>query len=357
MALHLSLQRTVLVMLLAVGMTMEVWAESGLPEPARWAAEGIIRVFDENTGRLLSGAYRKGGTFSTFNDMTLTNANSVTRMQATVTLLDAQAAGGSFSVFPRAGLEGFFYWDGTGTGTSSDQTGHVSASTQLALNVGTGQPEARFFAVRCNDATCSTSTSLVNDVLGSVRFFEPHRIAIEYDGARFSFQLDDSSPRLFAAPHQTRETPRVPFKALRTRILVPGSVSASASVLALFDNVLVNGVPYEDFDARTLPRVAIMPGSGTFISTQTSDVLIAVETGGQVLSDLKVLFDGADVSSLVATLPSGTLTVGGVTRLLRSFHAANLPPGPHLLAVEATFAGGVKARGTALWTVLATTEP
>jgi hypothetical protein len=65
-----------------------------------------------------------------------------------------------FTTFPRAAVEGFFYWNDGGTCSATDQTGHVLASTRLALNPNTGQPEARYFAVRCNDATCVTSTTI-----------------------------------------------------------------------------------------------------------------------------------------------------------------------------------------------------
>jgi hypothetical protein len=98
-----------------------------------------------------------------------------------------------------------------------------------------------------------------------------------------------------------------------------------------------------------------MPGSGTFTSTQVSDVVIAVETGGLTVAAIKVFFDGADVSSLLSTLAPGTLAAGGITRRLRNFPAA-LPAvslvGLHVVGVEVTFAGGVVARGHALWNVV-----
>src|SRR5262249_17274501 len=154
------------------------------------------------------------------------------------------------------------------------QTGHVAARLRLALNTSTGQLEAGYFIARCNDAACTSETTLVNAAIKPVSFFEPHRLKLAYDGSNFSFQVDGDSPIVVAAPDVTRMSPRDAFKTLRTRIRVPASPTASASVLALFKDVAVNGAPYEDFSAKTLPRVQILPASGTFSSRQNVDVVI-----------------------------------------------------------------------------------
>lgn len=360
-------ERVVVVVALVAGSAAETPAQSVPPQPARWNSEGVIRVFEQNGARLLSGIYRTGGsdngasTFTADNDLRLTNANSVLRMEATVTLLDAAISGSGFATSPRAGLEGFFYWNGTGTGTSSDQTGHVIAGINLALNFSTGLTEARYFVTRCSNADCSTSVTLATAALGPVNFFEPHRLRITYDGTSFAFLLDGVTSASFQAPDSARNAPTVPYKAVRTFGRVPASTVATLSLLALFDNLTVNDAPYETFDARSLPRVTIMPGSGTFTSTQVSDVVIAVETGGLAVASIKIFFDGADLSSLVSTLAPGTLAAGGITRRLANFPAAALPAvtlaGPHVVGVEVTFAGGAVARGHALWNVLPAIGP
>src|SRR2546427_4567101 len=153
------------VVLAAVGclLLQQGWSESAQPEPEKWDSSGFIQVFEQNAGKLLSGIYRTGGfnngasTFSAFNDMLLLNPDSVSTIEATVTLLDASAQGSGFTVSSRAALEGFFYWDGTGTGGSSDQTGHVAASVDLDFNITSGQSEARYFVLKCTNASCSTS--------------------------------------------------------------------------------------------------------------------------------------------------------------------------------------------------------
>src|SRR5262245_32174364 len=124
-------------------------AESGFPDPAKWDREGVIRIFEQNGGALLSGIYRRGGVsnggapFSTFNDMTLRDPNSVQTLEATVTLLDASATSG-VTTFRRAGLEGLFYWNGSGSGFPGAFTGHLDASLVLVLNTTTGQLAARY---------------------------------------------------------------------------------------------------------------------------------------------------------------------------------------------------------------------
>jgi hypothetical protein len=363
MRLRLEVVMMTAALVVAGGSPPDAFAQSVVPSPARWNSHGFIRVFEENGSRLLSGIYRTGGsdngasTFTANSDLRLTSATTVTSMEATVTLLDGSLVGTGFTTSPRAGLEGFFYWNGTGTGSATDDTGHVTAGVSLALNSTTGLSEARYFVTRCLDADCDSSTTLTSGALGSVKFFEPHRLRVSYDGTRFSFQLDSGTATTFTAPDATRNTPTVAFKALRTRAVLPASPTASVTLVALFDDLLVNGASYESFDARTLPRVTVMPGSGTFTSTQLSDVVIAVETGGLSVATIKVFLDGADVSPLLAALTPGTLITGGITRRLKNFPVSALPPGPHLVGVEVTLAGGRMARGFALWNVLPASGP
>jgi hypothetical protein len=352
------------VALVVCGVGGEARAESAVPDPTKWNDAGALRVFEPNGSRLLSGVYRRAGSdngasvFEARNDMRIVNANSVSRIDATVTLLDAQGSGGTGSpTYPRAEIGGFFYWDGTGTGTSSDDTGHVFAATSLALNLDTGALEARRAVSRCTNADCSTFVILSSESLGPIRMFEPHLLRIEYDGTRFTFQLDANPAQTLTPSDTTRSTPTVPLKTARTRFQMPASSTATASVLAVFDNVSVNGALYETFDDRTIPRVSIMPGSGTFSSRQVGDVDIVIETGGLAVVSTRVTFDGVDVSSLAGALPTGTLTGGGIVRRLRAFPVGTLPPGPHVLGVEVTLTGSRVVRGFALWNILTATEP
>jgi hypothetical protein len=83
----------------------------------------------------------------------------------------------------------------------------------------------------------------VDVTIKPINFFEAHRLKVGYDGTTVSFQVDEDTPIIFAAPDTTRLVPTAPFNVLRTRVLVPASPTASASVLALFDDLAVNGSP------------------------------------------------------------------------------------------------------------------
>ena len=190
-----------------------------------------------------------------------------------------------------------------------------------------------------------------------VSFFQAHRLKVSYDGTNFSFQVDGGTPIVVAAPDATRLAPTDKFKTLRTRTVVGASPTASASLLALFDDLAVNGAPYENFNGKDLPRVQILPGSGTFSSRQTFDLVIMVETAGEPVTNTRVTVNGADVSSVLSSAVPGTLPSGGVTFRFPGVPASILPVGtPVVLGVEATTASGKTARGLALWNAVATSE-
>ena len=169
--------------------------------------------------------------------------------------------------------------------------------------------------------------------------------------------MDGGSLIVVAAPDVTRLPPNNQFKTLRTRTQVPASPTAAASVLALFENVAVNGAPYEAFDGKTLPRAQILPGAGTFSSHQTFDVVIMVETAAEPVATVRLTVNGADFSSFLPLAIQGTLPSGGVTYQFPDVAAAVLGVGtPAVLGVEATTASGKTARGFALWNVIAATE-
>lgn len=347
---------------LSVGGVAAESADSAFPAPAKWNSPGIVRLFEQNAGALLSGIYRTGGfdngasTLATSNDMLFRNPNSVQAMEATVTLLDASVAGTGFTTFPRAAVEGFFYWNGTGNG-GSDQTGHVLASINLAIDTATGQTVARRFLIRCNDPACNTNTSIDSATLKPITFFEPHRLRVSYDGSAFSYQIDDDAPIVVPAPDSTRVAPTNQFKALRTRLVTPASPTASASVLALFENAAVNGAPYEDFNDKNLPRAQILPGSGTFSSSQSFDLVIAVETAGEPVSGVKFTVNGTDISDLLPLAVAGTLPSGGVTYRFPGVPASVIGVAtPTVLGVQATTVSGKTARGFALWNAVAVSE-
>jgi hypothetical protein len=341
--------------------TGSIAAESAFPDPAKWNSPATIRIFEQNAGALLSGFYRVGGfdngasPLVINNDFLLRNPNSVQAMEATVTLLDALTVGSGFTTRPRAGIEGFFYWNGTGSG-GSDQTGHVFASINLTVDA-TGQTVAQRLLLRCNDPACNTNTPIANATVKPVNVFEAHRLRVSYDGANFAFQLDEDTPIVVPAPDGTRIPPTNQFKALRTRVIVPASPTASASILALYEHVTVNGAPYEDFGTTNLPRVQILPGSGTFSSAQTFDLVIMVQTAGEPVTNVQFTVNGTDMTAFLPLAVTGTLPSGGATYRFPGVPASLIGVGtPALLGVQATTASGQTARGFAVWSAVAVSE-
>lgn len=353
-----------------VGIVGGAWSQaasgdSTLPDPAKWNSEGVVRIFEQNANGLLSGIYRRGGFndgaagFTANNDLSLINPNEIQSMEATVTLLDAATSGEGFTVSPRAGLEGFFYWNGTGPG-GSDRTGQVFAAISLQVDRATQTGQAFRILIRCNDPNCTTNTPIDNAVLAPVGFFERHRLRIAYDGANFTFQLDEGEPAVVAAPDANRLAVPVGFKALRTRLVIPASPTASARILALFEDLSVNGTPYENFEEKSLPRVSLLPGPGSFPSSETFDAVLVVESP-EALAAARVTLNGATIFDLAALessplLVRGTLVSGGRTYRLPGFKPEILGPGPHLVGAEVTTVSGATARSFAVWQVLPVTE-
>jgi hypothetical protein len=190
-----------------------------------------------------------------------------------------------------------------------------------------------------------------------ISFFKPYRLKVAYDGASFTFQVDENTPIVVAAPDVTRNAPNNQFKALRTRTFVPASPTASASMLAIFEQVAVNGAPYDGFDGKELPRVQILPGSGTFAVTQTFDLVLMVETAGEPVTDVRLTVNGVEVPDALPLAVHGTLPSGGVAYRFPGVAASVIGVGtPALLGVEATTASGKTARGFALWNAVAVGE-
>jgi hypothetical protein len=327
----------------------------------RWNSSAIVRVQEVNGDGLLLGIARQGGPFSSTNDLTFPNANGIGTLEATMTLLDIQIPGGSATTAnrPRVSLDGLFYWDGTGTGSPTDQTGHVFATIGLAADATAGNTLAQYYMLKCTNASCSTATFITADIvtLGPIAFFEPHHLSVQYDGTNFFFRLDNQTPVAVPAPDGTRLVPTVPFKAVRARVNIPNNATARSGAFALVKDVRVNGAPYEDFKTKTLPRVQILPGSGTYSSRQTFDLVIMVETAGEAVTNVRATVNGADVSSVLPLAIHGTIPSGGVTYRFPGVPATALGLGaPVLIGVEATTASGKSARGFALWNAVTANE-
>jgi hypothetical protein len=326
-------------------------------DPARWLSGAEVRIEEVAGGVALLGAARRGqpNTINPTTRIIFKDETTVRAVEATVTVLDGSARGTSFSA-PALRIDGNFYWDGTGTGTATDQTGHVQADLRIAVRENQEQSlEVRCFVIRCLDPGCATFQDLFNANLGDVEYFQPHRLKVSFDFGTgdFRFQVDDQPPTVFTVADATRLAPTSPFMQIRARAGAPDGDETVGSMLALVEDVAVNGAPYDGFGATILPRAAVVPGSGPFPGSLTTDVVVAVETDGEPVSDVRLFLDGQDVSGFLAAAVPGTLPGGGRTfRFPAVLLAGVLSPGTTaLVGVEATTPGGV-VTGFALWEVV-----
>ena len=173
----------------------------------------------------------------------------------------------------------------------------------------------------------------------------------------FTFQQDDQSPRTFVTPDTVRNTPPLAFKALRTRIGTENAPTAEGLILVHIGDVFVNGQLYEDFKARPLPLVQILPPTGLFLPNQVVDVAITAETGTDPVVGGRLFVNNDDVTAAlggarIEPLPGGR---GVAMRFGRIAMGSIVPPGTRsIVQVELRTATGDTARATAFWTVVPT---
>lgn len=332
---------------------------------SKWSSGSEVRVQELNGRRALLGAAGGPGgvpqgaqALGASARLPFANQAGVQSIEATVTVLDGHAIGSAFSIPPSASIDAFFYRDDTGTGT--DGTGHVQGSISLSLTQGLNHPTASYFVLKCVDAACSTQIALTAGTLSeAIEFSESHRLRIAFDAGsgNFTFQLDGAPPVIFTTPDAVRRPITVPFAQVRARAgTIPADPNASASLLAFFDDVVLNGVPHDSFETQTLPRVQILPGSGTFPPNQQVDVVILVETGGEAIdaSNVRFLFNNQDFSGFLPTAIAGTPTGGGRSFRFPGIVLGNfIPPGTAVLVgAEVTTPSGAKGAGSAFWRVI-----
>ena len=150
-----------------------------------------------------------------------------------------------------AGLKGYWYDDGT---PGDGATGNVLAEIYLK-DSGTGGLQAEYALWRCDDADCDTLTPGDRNTLAGVALGEAHTLSIVWDGgSTFTFGVNGATEVVdaggifpFAAPVQDS-----PFKGLGTRVDRLDGDDEGGYIVALFDEVMVNGLLYDDFEGEAL---------------------------------------------------------------------------------------------------------
>ena len=110
-------------------------------------------------------------------------------------------------------------------------------------------------------------------------------------------------------------------------------------------------------DLAAVP-LAVLPASGPFASTQGFDLVLVVRSD---VSGLTIRADGIDVTGPVVSCllanPLEPVSGGGGIAARCPLVGRILPPGPHVILVNATFSGGDTATGSFILDVRPNTEP
>ena len=270
---------------------------AGSIDPAKWKDLELVRQVG---GGVFTSSVRRIG-FNGGNNMNLANANSVTAMQADVTL----AAATSVSASPQARLVGGFY--NNGTGTPGNQTGDVLAGIGLARSGG-GFERGFFFVSRCTTNNCNVPGEYVtlasgDNIFGTFDPGESHRLSLQWDpvGHVFTFGFDGVThtvaPTGFPGFAVVNAVPHVAFKAIGTRvdsIAVPPAPGEGGSVTATFDN----------FFAGNFISGRVTTGNGV---SPLADANVTAYASG---SPVATVVSGADGTYTIPDLPDDTYQVG-----------------------------------------------
>ena len=104
--------------------------------------------------------------------------------------------------------------------------------------------------------------------------------------------------------------------------------------------------------------LTISPPSGSYISSQQIDLVLIVKAPGSVITGGRVLFNGIDVTAVVAAcLQAGSLIPdGGVSLRCPGLNVWDLGLGTHKLEVSLEFSGGASVSDEVIWEVIESAE-
>lgn len=254
----------------AITLTLYDDFEGGVIDPNKWSgdegsgggapnAEAARLTYPSGTSRELalvlfsygSTANNTGSSADNRLKLSVANPAPILLMQAQVTvqfaLTQPCAANTTTGTVAYAGLQGWFFNDGSSTGPS-DFTGEVAAQITMRQNSLTGLNTITASIFRCNDSNCIDSTTL-----GSVTFGtswlpgQPRVLVLWWDPAnsRFIFMVDPGTPTV--EPHTLTYSVTATNPALtasrQLRIKnIPANCMAGrtlAVMFASFDNVVL----------------------------------------------------------------------------------------------------------------------
>lgn len=189
---------------------------------------------------------------SNTNGRTMVNVNNapvgdpLVSLSATVKVTSFSAVGTE----PNARVRGYFYNDGFLAGAIG------SAVSDIIGLVAMSNSRAYYVIARCNDSSCTNSTTLFTSDMGTVHINEQHILYAAFDNTTklFSFQLDSNAP---VSVDPTSLAPVVTYPANNGRtsgfgVRISAASGQSGSITAVFDNFYRNQVLYDDFSDSAL---------------------------------------------------------------------------------------------------------
>lgn len=220
-------------------------------DKTRWKQGVLVREIDAMTSKLHLKAETPGSIlmkefpYSAHNELGIENPDSVTSLQAEVTVVESDLAG---SARTYVYLGGRFY-NVNASGDKDSYLGDVYAEVNIR---GTSRGlEARWYIGKYR-----TSKSNLTDIVSrsfpiTLEYGKPYILSIEFDSTarKFTFKAGSATATYGPAgvPRKARDASK-PWKALGATARVYHA-KESAFIWAAFDDVQVNGSPYDDFSS------------------------------------------------------------------------------------------------------------
>ena len=223
--------------------------DTAIIDRTKWSSHEFVRRIE---GGVLQSELTRFGSDGT-NGLNLVNPGVVNEIQADVTV----TAVANSNAHTQARVLGDFYNDGTAGGGFS---GDIFAGIEIRHN-GAGLVVA-YFVARCENSDCSTVTDLIFDdsTFGPAMLGNTYTLSVAWDNIAdmFTFGFDANSvnidPVALGAPEVGPPQSANAFKGIGTRVDEIGGASEGAFIAATFDNVEVNGNPYDDFSTALIDR-------------------------------------------------------------------------------------------------------
>lgn len=212
--------------------------------PRNWDSLHFVR--DVVSGRFVSELARRSNGSNDASYIVRFQPGAVS-YQAEVTV--SRAVNNSARV--RAFIQGRFYRDTTPASATS-RTGEIIADFGLLQDEGRTDVRIGFFILRCEDESCSRTTTLAEDTQGSVvALGTTHTLAITFDGTRtFTFTADNGTPvaRTLPAANTFVAPPASNRRFWSTAVSRIDQTGDEGFIAATFDNLRVNGTLLDDFE-------------------------------------------------------------------------------------------------------------